>query len=140
MLPNGDVLLSLSPRVTEGITPNFPSPTFIYDFNPTTQVFTDVTPSNSVDSQLAGNNSFITTMLVLPTGQVMLTTSRAIQICIPRTVLLIPRGGRRSQPGQKWNGNYTLTGTQLNGLDEGAAYGDDNGMSKNYPDRQSLMW
>ncbi len=31
------------------------------------------------------------------------------------------------------NGNYTLTGTQLNGLDEGGYYGDDNQMATNYP-------
>ena len=31
------------------------------------------------------------------------------------------------------NGSYTLTGTQLNGRDEGAAYGDDEQMAENYP-------
>ncbi len=31
------------------------------------------------------------------------------------------------------NGSLTLTGTQLNGLNEGAAYGDDEQMAENYP-------
>ncbi len=31
------------------------------------------------------------------------------------------------------NGSFTLTGTQLNGISEGAAYGDDAQMSTNYP-------
>ena len=135
VMPNGDVLLALSPAVvsaTSGET--FPSPTFIYDFNPTTGVFTDVTPPNSVGTQLSTSNSFLTTMLDLPTGQVLLddfTTNPA---------LYTPNGA----PDPAWlpqitgftnngDGSYTLTGTQLNGLDEGAAYGDDNNMAENYP-------
>src|SRR5262249_24742682 len=31
------------------------------------------------------------------------------------------------------DGSFTLTGTQLNGINEGAAYGDDAEMSSNYP-------
>ena len=45
MLPNGDVLVALSPvvpRVNGEYT--FPPATHIYEFNPTTQTFTDVTP------------------------------------------------------------------------------------------------
>jgi hypothetical protein len=34
---------------------------------------------------------------------------------------------------QNADGSYTLTGTQLTGLDEGAAYGDDEQMAENYP-------
>ena len=31
------------------------------------------------------------------------------------------------------DGTYTLTGTGLNGISEGASYGDDNEMASNYP-------
>src|SRR6202011_4953557 len=45
MLPNGDVLIALSPviaRVNGG--DNYPPATHIYEFNPFKQTFTDVTP------------------------------------------------------------------------------------------------
>jgi hypothetical protein len=129
VMPNGDVLVALAPAVNNG---SFPGPTFIYDFNPTTNTFTDVTPSSSLF--YLANNSYVNDMLVLPTGQVMLTNFGG------DPVIYTPSGS----PNAAWkptissftnngNGSYTLTGTQLNGLDEGAAYGDDNQMAENYP-------
>jgi hypothetical protein len=130
ILPNGDVLLALSPAVNGG---NFPGPTYIYDFNPVTGAYTNVTPSSNVDPNL-GYNSYINTMLVLPTGQVLLINDN------DQLAIYTPDGA----PNAAWqptitsftnngDGSYTLTGTQLNGLDEGAAYGDDNQMAENYP-------
>jgi hypothetical protein len=135
VMPNGDLLLALSPADTE---PNYPQeiapgPTFIFEFNPKTDVFTDVTPP-------AGNfnaaNSFVDSMLVLPNGQTLLTNSgTSLQF------YNLPSG---DGPETSWrptitsftqsaNGSYTLTGTQINGLDEGAGYGDDEQMAENYP-------
>ena len=65
MIPNGHVLMAVSPEIVS----DFPGPTWIVDFDPATNVFTDVTPP-LVD--LTGN-SYVNCMLVLPTGQVMLT-------------------------------------------------------------------
>jgi hypothetical protein len=138
ILPNGDVLLALSPAVNidSSGNENFPGPTFIYDFNPTANVFTDVSPSATVDPNLGGplDNSFINTMLVLPTGQVLLSDDGS------PLAIYTPNGSPQTawQPTitsfvNNGNGTYMLTGTQLNGLDEGAAYGDDNQMAENYP-------
>jgi Galactose oxidase, central domain len=129
VLPNGDVLMSLSPAVDDD---DYPGPSYIYEFNPTTGVFTNETPSQSqFDSSY---NSFVDDMLVLPTGQLFLTNFEG------DPAIYTPGGS----PNNAWrptissfaenqNGTYTLTGTQLNGLDEGAEYGDDNQMAENYP-------
>ena len=51
----------------------FPAPTYIYDLNTTADVWTNITPSASIDPNLSSENSFINTMLILPTGQLLLT-------------------------------------------------------------------
>jgi hypothetical protein len=134
MLPNGNVLMVVSPQGTVGTDGyNFPPPTKVYELNPTTNIYTDVTPSIS-GFDLLHNNGFITNLLVLPTGQVLLSNDSA-------TVLIYTPDGA-PQPAWKPNitgitsagaGNFTLSGTQFNGISEGASYGDDNEMSENYP-------
>ncbi len=135
VLPDGDVLMALSPAVTVvSGHETFPPPTYIYDLNPTTGVYTNVTPPANVYTQLSYVNSYETSMLVLPTGQILFDDFTA------SPVLYTPSGS----PNPSWlpqitsfvnngNGSYTLTGTQLNGLDEGAAYGDDEQMATNFP-------
>jgi hypothetical protein len=125
MLPNGDVLFAASP----GIFPA--SPTSIIEFNPASNTYTDVTPHNNFS---LNRHSTYFTMLVLPTGQVMVANNTA------QLDIFTPDAG----PNPSWqptisnitdSGNhvFTLTGTQLNGLSEGAGYGDDAEMSSNYP-------
>ena len=70
VMPNGDFLLSFSPPVN---APNYPPPTYIYDFNPTTNVYTDLTPQVNATGFDLSDNSFVDDMLVLPTGQMWLT-------------------------------------------------------------------
>lgn len=129
VLPNGNVLMSLSPAVDDD---NYPGPTYIYEFNPTTGVYTNATPTTSQFD--TSYNSFVDGMLVLPTGQVFVTNFEG------DPAIYTPNGS----PNSAWrptissvtenqNGSLTLTGTQLNGLDEGAEYGDDNQMAENYP-------
>ena len=131
VLPNGDVLMALSPAVNNG---SFPPPTDIYDFNPIDGVYTNVTPSSNVFTQLSSINSYGTSMLVLPNGQVMLNnyTQQPVLYTLSGTSA---SSWRPQITGFVANGNgsFTLTGTQLNGLDEGAAYGDDEQMASNYP-------
>jgi hypothetical protein len=73
-----------------------------------------------------GQAAFLERMLVLPNGDVLLTDSF-------NTIWEYTPDGA---PSASWlptitsvvgngNGAYTLTGTQLNGLSEGAYYGDD---------------
>lgn len=78
--------------------------------------------------------SFALQMLALPTGQILLTGTGT------NDYLYTPLGG----PAAAWkptiqsvtaqpDGSYLLTGTQLNGLSQGAAYGDDGFAETNYP-------
>ncbi len=130
MLPNGDVLFAASPLGTIGSDGayTFPAPSKIFEFDPVAGTYTDVTPSDLVNT-----NSDFLIMLVLPTGQVMLTTeTHQIEIYTPT-----------GSPNDAWRPTitnitsdgttYTLTGTQLNGISEGATFGDDDEMASNYP-------
>ncbi len=134
ILPNGDVVLGLSPTIFfDQNGEEFPGPTYIFDYNPAANVWTNITPSAAVDPNLDGN-SYINTFLILPTGQLLLTDFNN------QLAVYTPNGGPQSawQPTissftQQSGNNYLLTGTQLNGMNEGAAYGDDNQMAENYP-------
>ncbi|MFO1020978.1 MAG: kelch repeat-containing protein [Planctomycetales bacterium] len=126
MIPNGHVLMAVSPEIVS----DFPGPTWIVDFDPATNVFTDVTPS-LVD--LTGN-SYVNCMLVLPTGQVMLTNfSKTVALYNPDGAPLDSWRPHVTGLARQPDGSYLLSGTQLNGLNEGASYGDDNQMSTNFP-------
>ncbi len=129
MLSNGDALLAADAGPG--------GPTRIFEFNPNATTaaaaYTDVTPTpGTVHFDFTGN-SYVDTMLVLPTGQVLLGGSGQM-------VLYTPGGA----PQASWRptisgitadslGVHTLTGTQINGISEGATYGDDAEMSSNYP-------
>ncbi len=125
MLPNGHVLFAAD-------RPLFGSPMKLFEYDPTANTYTDVTPSGSVIN--TSGPAYTSRMLVLPSGQVLFTTSGN------QLAVWTPNGN----PNSSWkptisdiadngDGTYTLTGTQLNGLSEGASYGDDAEMSSNYP-------
>jgi subtilisin-like proprotein convertase family protein len=124
VMPNGHVLVS----VDRG---DFTSPSRIYELDPSTNTYAAVPDPSSDLSYLAAYNH---RMLVLPSGQVMWSDGGS------STYLYTPVGG----PSTSWrptissiavhpNGSALLTGTQLNGLTEGASYGDDAQMASNYP-------
>jgi hypothetical protein len=124
LMPNGKVLFAAD-------TPKWNQPSSILEYDPVQKTYTDVY-LNAFTCP-----AYQLTMLLLPTGQVLLcddnndpevftpdpadgTPAPAWQ---PRIASITDNGG----------GAYTLTGTQLNGLSEGAAYGDDAQMAENYP-------
>lgn len=125
LLPDGKVLLDASPGT--GITPTH---FFLFDGSNLTQIADDA--GSAIESSHDGY------MLVLPTGQVMYDYRRG-----PSSLELYSDGGTPnpawapqidSVPGDLAAGaTYALSGTQLNGLSEGAAFGDDYQMSTDYP-------
>ncbi len=126
MLPNGNVLVDVGDTST-----SFNPPTYLYEYSPTSNTFTSVPTPVS----LASIQPYITRMLMLPTGQVLFTTDSSTTLYAYN-----PTGS----PSASWrpavsnivnNGNntFTVSGTQLNGMSEGADYGDDAQMSSNYP-------
>lgn len=120
-LPNGDTLMALSPQVTVDGSGNesFPAPTFLYEYNPDGNIFTNVTPSIGVSDQFH-INSYNDSMLVLPSGQILLTngsTQAAFYNLAPGNGADPSWAQTITSLTQNSNGTYTLTGTQLNGRD-----------------------
>jgi hypothetical protein len=127
VLPNGHVIFAAD-------VPLFSSPTKIFDFDPVSNSITQVITPAALTNVLNVNPAYVDRMLVLPSGKLLFcdasdklwifSPSGSAQASWKPTVQSVANNG---------NGTFTLTGTQLNGLDEGAAYGDDAEMSSNYP-------
>ena len=135
ILPNGQVIFDASgPPVNFAVNPaNFGSPTEVFDFNYSTNTISVVATPAALTTAL-NLASFNTRSLMLPSGQMLFSTS-ATQLWV-----FTPTGS----PQNAWrptitsvvnnnNGTFTIHGTQLNGISEGAAYGDDVEMASNYP-------
>lgn len=120
---NGNVLMMASPGIYQT------SPTFL-EWNGSTLTIVP-TPSTAT-----GDSSWYGAMLVLPNGQILFSDiSQNLQVWTPAgsyqpawqpTVSAV---AATLVPGS----TYPISGTQLNGLSQGAAYGDDQQMATNYP-------
>ena len=123
LLPSGNVLFAGSPGV-------FAPGTYFFEFNGT-----GYTPVPGPPNALS-NTCFQGNMLMLPTGQVLYTDfSSDVEI-------YTPTGSAQSSwkpvissvPGTVTLGkSFQVKGTQLNGLSQCSAYGDDNSNATNYP-------
>lgn len=134
LLPNGNVLAMASPVINGS---PFNAPSHFYEVDLATNTLTQtVDPPNA-----AAFPSFTGRMLVLPSGQILLS---AFDEGATQTDALYSNGGA---PQNAWRpvittpppatlqvGNtYTIAGRLFNGFSEGAYYGDDAQMSTNYP-------
>jgi len=126
VLPSGNVLCITSPGV-------FNNPVSVYEF--------DGTSFNSVPAPASAKHitSYEGRLLVLPTGQVLFDVADGATKDVE---LYTPAGSPNSAwaptitsaPATVTRGStYQISGTQFNGLDAGAAYGDDVQMNTNYP-------
>jgi VCBS repeat-containing protein len=124
-LTNGRVLVPAAPGV-------FNPDSYFFEYDPTNNTLTEVArPANA-----ANKIQYQYHMLLLPNGQVFAPDGSAlVQIYTSAgdpndawrpTITIAPKS---LKPG----GTYTISGTQLNGLTEGAYYGDDYSSSTNYP-------
>jgi hypothetical protein len=111
----------------------FSNPTQVFEFDPVANAISPVAPSLD-DPSLSFKPSFVTRMLVLPTGQILFNDdSRQLYVYTPdggpkpklRPVIhdVVYDGG----------GVFTLVGTQLNGQSAGSSYGDDVESDENFP-------
>jgi hypothetical protein len=125
LLPDGKVLVALNSGVFQP-----PTHFFLFDGSSFTQV-----PDNGTSSFLNNGNTY---MLVLPTGQVLYDTGLG-----PASLEIFTDPG---SPNPAWaptitsfptklatGVSYSLAGLQLNGLSDGAAFGDDYQSSTDYP-------
>jgi hypothetical protein len=126
MLTNGNVLFAAD-------HPLFNGPTRIYEYLPAYNLNVSMPTPSGMNSLLAGP-SFTSRMLDLPTGQVLFSdNSDSLWVFTPSSGPQAAWQPVVQSVANNGNGTYTLTGTQLNGLSEGAAYGDDAEMASNYP-------
>ncbi len=130
MLPNGRFLFAADTSSPAIFTP----PTKLYDFDYATNKLTDVTPSALANA--LNVPAYVCRMLILPNGHMLFSTSGGTLYDYA------PAGGPQASwaptitnvaPSTSKIGVYTITGTQLTGISEGAGYGDDAEMSTNYP-------
>jgi hypothetical protein len=130
LLPNGNILFAAS---TGGgwTTPGFPPVTHFFEFTSANGINQVADPPNT-----ANNPSFVYYFLVLPNGQVLMTDfSNVAQVYTPvagfNAAWAPIISGAPSCVNQ--DNTYTLSGTQLSGLSQGAAYGDDVQGATNFP-------
>lgn len=131
VMPNGHVLFDADAGPT---LKTFAGPTELFDFNPVTNTISSV-PSPTTDFDNPHFPAYVLRFLVLPTGQVAMTTSSDNHVYIYTVPDSTPNLIRPRIEGVVYNGGgiYTLSGQQLNGQGAGAAYGDDAEMDGNYP-------
>jgi len=128
LLPNGHVLVQASPQPTAAAC--FISGSRFFEFDGS--ALNEVPAPPGADQVPAGAGL----MLVLPTGQIFYSGTGGVQIytsagtfdnawapAIANVPAHVSMGGS----------NYAISGTQFNGLSQGAMYGDDAQMATNYP-------
>jgi hypothetical protein len=126
VLPSGNVLLAASAGL-------FTGPTNFFEYSPSGNVYNPVTGT----SDAGITTSFYHNFLVLPTGQILnvSTYTSNIQIYTPTGTYqsswqpVVTSAPSCVVPGS----SYVVSGNQLNGLTQGAYYGDDQQASTNYP-------
>jgi hypothetical protein len=128
LLPNGKVLFTGAQFENN----NWGSPIYFFEYDPTSNTITQApTPANN-NAQL-----FWSRLMLLPTGEVLFSpSSNNVQLYIPDgapTEAWRPTISGITHIGGFFSLNYTLTGTQLNGLSQANMYGDDCYCSTNYP-------
>jgi hypothetical protein len=117
--------------MTSPYTGTFSAPANFYEWNGSTLNGLPAPPNAVNDASFVGH------LLVLPTGQIMfsdfttdvevLTTSGTFSKSWQPTIKSAPTSVIPGVP------NYSISGTQFNGLSAGAAYGDDFQDATNYP-------
>jgi hypothetical protein len=146
VLPNGHILFTADSvsTVNQSGSNLFNPPTEIFDYDPTANTISQV--AGLANMALSGDPAFIGRMLVLPNGQVLFSSGDHFSDPVTHVPVATPMffytpsgdpqfSWRPSIVGvaSRGGGSFTMTGTQLNGMSEGAAYGDDAEMAENYP-------
>jgi len=129
MMPNGRILCALSPAPDP--SNHFPTPTGFFEFDYTTNSFAGVSPPTNLSSIPSYENN----LLILPDGTVLysLQGSPTYYVYNPGGTPLAAGKPAIASITANGDGSFHLTGTLLNGISEGAAYGDDWQMATNYP-------
>jgi hypothetical protein len=125
MLVNGKILCAV------GSASSYDAPTYFFEFDPVANSFTQVNGPTGLTDNVA---PYETMMLDLPDGTVLYSHfGRDLYVYRPAGSPLASGKPTITSVTQNGDGSYHLVGTKLNGISEGAAYGDDAQMDSNYP-------
>jgi hypothetical protein len=137
VLPDGNVIFAADAGPTSAATSGATSrqyqpPTQLFEFNGASIGQMVLPPA--LAAQVVTQPAFDDQMLDLPNGQILFDNDTSDLWLYSESGNVDPSWaptitGLTNNGG----GTYTLTGTQLNGMDEGAEYGDDALMATNYP-------
>ena len=135
MMVNGKILCAVTPG-----TNSSDYPVYFYEFDPAT---TNFTQRNGPSGGAASVNNIISDyygMLALPDGKILVSDVSApgnqgaqLYVYTPDGTPLPAGKPTISSITANGDGSYHLTGTRLNGISQGAAYGDDMQVDSNYP-------
>ena len=125
MMVNGRILCAV------GNPTNFTAPTYFFEYDPAGNSFTQVNGPTAISDNVP---PYETMMLDLPDGSVLYSHFAGdLHVYQPDGQPLAAGKPAISNITANADGSFTLTGTLLNGISEGAAYGDDAQMASNYP-------
>jgi hypothetical protein len=133
LLPSGNVLCTAGPTIASS-TPPASGPATIFEFDYITgQILSTSPPPDTTNIGWSDTNGLV--MLLLPTGQVLVTTGLYLGMYTPQGAPspawapIITSCPSLIHPGDQ----FTLSGQQLNGLSQAVSYGDDYTAATNYP-------
>ncbi len=130
MMANGKLLCAVSPIPFTGN--HYPAQTSFYEYDYASNAFTQVSAPGG--GSTLGIPPFQERMLDLPDGSVLFSSSdKQLYIYQPDGPMLGAGKPTINSVTRNGDGSYHLTGTLLNGISEGAGYGDDAQMDSNYP-------
>jgi hypothetical protein len=134
MMVDGRILLTLNYAATPHNS--VPSPVFFYVYDSNSGAFTEVRGPGNPSAPSIWTDCGPSWMLDLPDGTVLMPSG-----CDSTELYVYQPSGSPLKVGRPHintisnvsYGTYRLAGTGLNGLSEGASYGDDSQMASNYP-------
>jgi hypothetical protein len=146
MMVNGKILVAVSPPPSvSGNSVNFPSPTIFFEFDytvgPNGHFFQTGSPTGGFADDIPSQNC---NMLALPDGSVLYchyeqgnvfysSFGNQLYVYTPDGTPLASGKPTINNITLNSDGSFHLTGTLLNGISEGAAFGDNAQMNGNYP-------
>jgi len=133
MMVNGKILCAIGPMGTPGT--HFPTPTSFYEYDYTVGATGSFTQVNSPTGGLTdGIPTYQALMLALPDGNVLYSHfGNQLYVYSPSGSPIAAGKPTISNIIQNSDGSFHLTGTKLNGISQGASYGEDAQMDSNYP-------
>jgi len=124
---NGKILCVL------GVSDDFGNEAFFYEYDYTTNQFTQIPDPNNNQDMGDPIQPYVTSMLALPDGSILYQGSDGIHFYMPEGVPLAAGKPTIVSVTPNQDGTFHLIGTGLNGISQGAKYGDDKQMDSNYP-------